>query len=309
MKIYSDDSLIEPNKNTVVTIGTFDGLHLGHRNIISELISEAGKRNARNFVITFEPHPRKVLGKDNGIKLLTSLDEKKKFFEINGVENLLIVNFTKEFSELSSTEFVKKWICNKMGVSHIVIGYDHKFGKDRDGDEKLLKEMGKEKGFTVSTVGPVKIDDIIISSSKIRRYLLEGEIELANRFLGYNYILSGAVIQGAKRGRTIGFPTANIGNIPDDKLIPKNGVYAVRVHIGEKVFGGMMNIGYRPTFKDTNELMLEVFIFDFDENIYKMKIEIEFLHYLREEIKFSTKEELVEQLSRDSIEAKNVLNT
>lgn len=307
MNVYSDNSVIELDKNTVVTIGTFDGLHLGHRDIIRHLNKEADKRNARNFVITFEPHPRKVLGYDNGIKLLTSLEEKKRFFELNGVENLLVVNFTKEFSQLSSAEFVEKWICNKIGVSHIVIGYDHKFGKGRDGDENLLREMGKEKGFTVSTVPPVKFDDITISSTKIRKLIADGEIKFANKLLGHNYTLRGTVVEGAKRGRTIGFPTANIGNVFEDKLIPKKGVYAVKINIGGISYGGVMNIGCRPTFNDTEELMLEVFIFDFDENIYNINVELEFLEYLREEKKFDSKEALVEQLKKDAEIANEII--
>ncbi|RMD50906.1 MAG: riboflavin biosynthesis protein RibF, partial [Ignavibacteria bacterium] len=188
------------------------------------------------------------------------------------------------------------------------VGYDHKFGKGRDGDENLLRSLGKDFGFTVSTVGPVTIDNKIISSTLIRNLLKDGEVEEANKMLGYNYSLRGKVVKGDQRGRTIGFPTANLGEIHPDKLIPKNGVYAVKVNVENETFGGMMNIGYRPTFKSENELIMEVFIFDFDKNIYNIEIEIEFLNYLRKEIKFSSVDELVEQLNKDKERTKKILN-
>jgi riboflavin kinase/FMN adenylyltransferase len=307
MIVYTDESSIEFDKNTVLTVGTFDGIHKGHEDILQEVISKAAQFNARSFVVTFEPHPRKVLSKENGIKLLTTLDEKKQFFEKNGIENLLIVNFTKEFSRLTSEEFIKNLICSKIGLTHMVVGYDHKFGRDRGGDENLLREIGSEFKFTVSTVGPVKINNDIISSSVIRKLIADGEMIKGNKFLGHNYTLTGTVVEGAKRGRTLGFPTANIGNIPSEKLIPRNGVYAVKINVEGNVFGGMMNIGFRPTFKDTPELILEVFIFEFDKNIYNMQIELEFLKYLRGEIKFSTKDELILQLNKDKEEAIKVL--
>ncbi len=308
MNVYTDEALIVHDPNTVVTVGTFDGLHLGHKYILAEVVQKAKELNARTFVITFEPHPRKVLAKDNNIKLLNSPEEKKKFFELNGIDNVFIVNFTEEFSQTPSSEFVTDLIVSKIGISHFVVGYDHKFGKGRGGDENLLRELGKKHGFTVSTVGPVKIDNETIGSRLIRQYLAEGNLEKANKFLDYNYSLRGTVVEGDKRGRTIGFPTANIGKVHPDKLIPKNGVYVVKVKFGGETFGGMMNIGYRPTFKNTSELIMEVFIFDFDKNIYNIEVEIEFLKYLRAEKKFSSVDELIKQLNKDKEEAKKFLS-
>ncbi len=308
MKIFNDKSNIVKDSNTVVTIGTFDGVHLGHRKILAETVSKSKEYNSRNFLITFDPHPRTVVSENYKMKLLTTKEEKIELLEKAGIENVYIVNFTKEFAQLSSEDFVKEILCDKIGARHLVIGYDHKFGKDRKGDEHLLLSLGKKYGFDVTTVGPVEMNGEIISSTLIRRYLLAGKVRKANDLLGREYSLTGKVVKGSMRGRELGFPTANIEVNSKNKLIPSNGVYIVKVKLEDRIKFGVLNIGFRPTFGDEEELFVEVHILDFREEIYNFEITVNFLEHLRPEIKFGSKEELIEQIKKDREEAINFVS-
>jgi len=253
-------------------------------------------------VITFDPHPRMVVS-DFKIKLLTTLDEKSELLSQLGIENLLVLKFTKEFSEQTSEEFITNIICNKIGVKHIIIGYDHKFGKDRNSNDSELIELGSKNNFTVECVGPVKSGEEIISSTKIKNAIIAGNIKMANKFLGHNYCLQGTVVKGVSRGTILGFPTANIEVENENKLIPKNGVYIVKANIENEVVYGVMNIGMRPTFADTLKVVIEAHLFEFNKDVYGKRIKIEFLKRIRDEKKFNNKEELIYQIGKDKKEA------
>ena len=306
MNIFDENSNIEKSKNTVVTIGTFDGIHRGHRKILDELLRISKEENSRNFVITFEPHPRTVVAQKFDIRLLTTLEEKKEIFENCGIENLMVINFTKEFSKLTSEEFIRKFICDKIGARHVVIGYDHKFGRNRDGNESTLRSLGEKFGFDVTQVPPIKENDVVISSTLIRNLLLNGKVEEANSYLGRNYLLSGKVVHGAGRGISLGFPTANLQPNSKRKLIPANGVYAVSVKLENKVYFGVMNIGFRPTFNQTPHAITEVHVLDFNKDIYGENITIGFVKRLRDEKKFGGKEELIKQIKDDIQKTKEI---
>ncbi|MCX7875189.1 MAG: bifunctional riboflavin kinase/FAD synthetase [Melioribacteraceae bacterium] len=306
MNIYTDRSEFNFESKSVVTVGSFDGLHLGHKKIINELLTTAKKNNETNFVVTFDPHPRSVLSQYSEVNILTSLDEKKMILSDLGVENLFIIHFTREFSQLSSEDFIKKFLVEKLNASHIIIGHDHKFGKDRLGDENKLREIGNKLGFTVSSVQPECIDDITISSTKIRNFLFNGELEKANLFLGRNYSICGIVVKGSQRGRTLGFPTANVQIDDVKKAFPKVGVYITKCFLKDEIKYGVMNIGFRPTFENKHELVPEVFILDFNRDIYGEKIRVEFIKRLRDEKKFNSKEELINQIEIDKKEAEKI---
>lgn len=306
MNIFTDRSEIILNKKAVVTVGSFDGLHKGHKKIIEELISTAKKNNETSVVVTFDPHPRSVLSQFSEVSILTSLDEKKFILENIGVENLFVIHFTREFSQLSSEEFIQKFIVEKLKASHIIIGHDHKFGKDRLGDENKLREIGEKFGFTVSSVQPVCINDVTISSTKIRNFILVGDLDNANLFLGRYYSICGIVVKGAQRGRTLGFPTANVQLDDPKKALPKVGVYVTKCFLRDEVKYGVMNIGFRPTFENKHELVPEVYILDFNRDIYGEKIRIEFIKRLRDEKKFNSKDELINQIENDKKEAEKI---
>lgn len=295
---------IERVGNSVVTVGTFDGVHEGHRALMEMLVKKAEERNARSVVVTFDPHPREILDPNNNkIRLLTTLKERAEILEGLGVDVLLVIPFTRDFSLLSSEEFVRDVVNKQIGVSEFVIGYDHHFGKDRSGTIKTIEKLGDELGFSSYVVSKREMGNVTISSTIIRKELFEnGDVEQAFRLLGRHYLLNGVVIHGDERGRTIGFPTANLKPEHPRKVIPKKGVYAVKVRVGDNWFGGMMNIGVRPTF-DGNTYRLEVNIFDFDQMIYGQTIQIRFLTRLRDEKKFTGAEELVNQLNKDKREA------
>lgn len=299
MRVYNELVSIEKNVNTIITIGTFDGVHLGHQEIFNVLINKSKNNGCGSFVITFEPHPRMVIQPNSNLKLLTTFEEKVKILEEMGIDNLLVIPFTKEFSQLTSEEFFRKYILDGLGVKKMVIGYDHHFGKGRDGDEQKIRELGALNNFEVQKTEAVTINDLIVSSSKIRNALLDGEVKLAAQMLGRNYSFSGLVVVGDKRGRELGFPTANIQLENESKLIPKNGVYAVKVFLEERIFNGVMNIGLRPTFKDTKIVLSEVHILNFNEDIYGKRISVEFIERIRDEKKFGSKEELIKQIEID----------
>lgn len=305
--IFGFDEILK-DTNSFVTIGTFDGLHLGHKRIIEKLKEKAALTGGRSVVITFDPHPRTLFQSADPVKLLTSLDEKIELFGKTGIDVLWIIKFTREFASLTSEEFVKTHLVEKLGVKEIIIGHDHRFGKGRDGDEAKLKEIGAKYGFSVTPVEAVEVNGQTASSSKIRKALTEGELVLANAFLGRNYSLRGEVVVGEKRGRTLGFPTANVGDIAPGKLIPANGVYAVKVIIEGKEYYGVINIGRRPTFNTNDEIIPEVHILDFNSDVYGKKIEVVFVERLRGEIKFSSKEELIKQINEDKNKSLKILS-
>ena len=299
MQVYHDLASIKKDKNTVLTIGTFDGIHLGHRNIIEKVKKNATVYGARNFVITFNPHPRKILSKANNIKILNTLREKTLALEILGIENVYVIDFTKEFSQLDAEKFFSDFIINGIGLKEIIIGYDYHFGKGRSGSVETLMNLGKENDFSVNQIDEIKINGDTVSSTKIRNALVEGNIELANRYLGEHYSFSGVVVVGDRRGRTLGFPTANIQLDESEKLLPAIGIYLVEILVRGKSFFGLLSIGKRPTFYDEGKIVPEVYIYDFDENIYNEYVTVNVIERLRGEEKFSSAEELIEQMNKD----------
>ena len=295
-------------KNPILTVGTFDGVHLGHRKILNTLISEAEKRNGESVVLTLYPHPRKILDPNyKDLFLLNTLDEKAKLLEDAGIKHFIIYPFTKNFASLSSCDFIENILYNKLNVKMLVVGYDHRFGKDRQGNIDILRNCAEPFKIDVHKVNAFMLNNETVSSTKIRNAVLAGNIEKANTCLGYDYFLSGDVVSGNKIGRTIGFPTANI-DVHSEKLIPKSGVYAVKIIIAEKAFSGMLNIGSRPTVDTSNKKTIEAHIFDFQENLYGKKIKIVFKKYIREERKFENKEALRQQLFQDKEFAKQFLS-
>lgn len=301
MRIFNDLSEVQKAENTVLTLGTFDGLHLGHKKIIEKLKKKAVSLNCRNFVITFSPHPRNVIGDNNRIKLLTTDEEKIKLFEEFGVENLLIVNFTKEFSQLSSETFFKNFILEKIGLEEIIVGYDHHFGKGRSGDVNTIRKMGIEFGFDVTTVEAFKINNDPVNSTKIRKALSSGDMKTTNSYLGRSYSFNGLVISGDKRGRQLGFPTANIKIEGDDKLLPVLGIYAVEFSFDNEVHKGLLSIGIRPTFYNSGDIVPEVYLYDFNRDIYDKKVTVKIIEWIRGEEKFPSAEALIEQMQKDKL--------
>jgi riboflavin kinase / FMN adenylyltransferase len=300
MRIFNDLSTLPKAENTVLTLGIFDGVHLGHRKIIEKLKKKAAVSNCRNLVITFSPHPRNVISGKRDLKLLTTIEEKIKLLEEIGVENFLIINFTKEFSQLSSEKFFNDYIIERIGIKEIVVGYDHHFGKGRSGDINTLRKMGMQFGFDVTSVEPFKIDNEAVNSTKIRKALAEGNIKVANSFLGREYSFSGTVVEGDKRGRELGFPTANI-LLDEEKLLPMMGIYAVEFLFDDEKHKGLLSIGIRPTFYDSGKIVVEVYLYDFNRDIYNKKITVRIIDWVRGEEKFSSAEALVEQMQKDKI--------
>ena len=290
----------------MVTVGTFDGIHRGHRKLISEVCRKATAIGGESVVITFDPHPRQVLQPASDVKLINTLDEKKEVFGQMCVDHLLIVSFTKEFAKTSSEDFLKKYIVEPFDLMAIVIGYDHHFGKDRKGNLDFLRDMGNKYGFEIDQIPMQEFKDIALSSSRVREAIQLGQMPEAKGYLGYHYSITGTVVKGNQIGRTLGFPTANIEPDNPDKLIPAYGVYASLVKYGGKTYGGMSNIGIRPTLK-VNKLTIEVNIFDFDEEIYGEKITIYFLQHTREEKKFRDLELLRRRLVIDKVKVKKIL--
>lgn len=302
MKVVHKLSDIEFNKNTVVTVGTFDGVHRGHREIVGEVVRGATTRGGRSVVVTFEPHPREVLG-TSPVQLLTTMEERQHVLQRLGPDLLLVLTFTYEFSRQSFRDFYLRYFIDGMGVSEIVEGYDHHFGRDREGSIEELVKLGKEFGFSVVAVKPFMVDNDVVSSSKIRQYLVDGNVERAHDLLGRSYSLGGTVVRGDGRGKELGYPTANIVLSTSKKLVPKNGIYFVGVLFEGTVYPGMASIGIRPTFHRNGQRTLEVNILDFTDDLYGKSIELQFLKRLRDEMKFDTPEELVRQMNKDKEES------
>jgi len=298
LKVYNSINSFECSKKTTITIGTFDGVHLGHKSILEKIKNATLENIYESVVLTFFPHPRMVLQQDSSIKLLNTIDEKATLLEKFGIDNLIIHPFDEAFSNLSAEEFVKDILVDKLNIHKIIIGHDHRFGKNRSANINDLISFGKKYGFEVEQISAKEIDEIAISSTKIRKALLDGNIKLANEYLGCPYFISGKVVSGKKIGRTIGFPTANIQINESYKLLPKNGVYIVSSEIKNVLHFGMMNIGNNPTLGD-NEQSIEVHFFDLKEDIYNENLQIAFLENIREEHKFNSLTALQAQLEKD----------
>ncbi|MEL6821428.1 MAG: bifunctional riboflavin kinase/FAD synthetase [Calditrichota bacterium] len=302
MKVYRQLTEIEPGKGSAVTVGTFDGFHPGHLAILKALFEKAADSDLRRVLVTFHPHPRKVVGNpENPPKLLNSTDEKIAMAAEAGIDELLIIPFTKEFAAHSSEEFVRNILLEKLNVQQMIVGYDHHFGRNREGSFEALQGLAEKYGFHVQQVDAQEQGGEVFSSSLVRNLLSEGNIAEANRYLGYKYRLRGTVIRGDGRGKGIGFPTANMVIDDPDKLIPARGVYVVEVGVENVLYDGMMNIGVRPTF-EYDFLTLEANLFNFNDNLYERAIEVRLHHFIREERKFNGVNELVEQLNKDKLE-------
>jgi riboflavin kinase / FMN adenylyltransferase len=307
MKVYTNIADFKAVKNPIVTTGTFDGVHLGHQKIISRLKEVATAQQGETVLLTFYPHPRMVLfPDDNELQLLNSQPEKIELLEKYGVDHLIIYPFTKEFSRLTSVEFVRNILVNQMGTKRLVIGYNHHFGRNREGSFEHLKEYGPVYGFEVEEILAKDIDHIEISSTKIRQALQLGDVNTAKVYLGHTYSVTGKVVHGKKLGRTIGYPTANIVVEDKYKLIPADGVYAVKVGYHGNVYGGMLNIGNNPTIEGKGR-SVEVNIFDFNDDMYGEEATIYFVERLRDELKFNNLEELKEALANDKMRSLEIL--
>jgi len=293
-------------EKTFVTIGTFDGVHFGHQKIIEKLVKEAKIANKKSVLLTFFPHPRMVLQKENSLELINTIEERAKLLEKTGLDYLIIHPFSKDFSRMTALKFVRNILVNQLNISKLIIGYDHHFGKNREGNIVQLTEYSHLYDFIVEEIPAQDIDDVSVSSTKVRRALKNGNIEIANDYLGYHYMFNGTVVNGKKLGGKIGFPTANIDVKEDYKLIPKMGVYVVKSTIDNHTVFGMMNIGNRPTVNGTHQT-IEVHFFDFKQNLYNQKLTISLLYYLREEEKFDSIDSLVHQLKKDEEEARDFI--
>lgn len=300
MKVYAGLAEVSGIKHPVLTTGTFDGVHLGHREIINRLRDIADRVGGETVLMTFYPHPRLVLFPDDpNIQLLQTIEEKKASLKEAGIDHLILLPFTQEFAKLSALEYVRDVLVQTIGVHTVVVGYDHRFGKNREGDFSSLEEFSEMFGFHVEEIPARLIDDLSISSTKIRNALLAGAVDQANSYLGYNYLLSGCVIHGDGLGHKLGFPTANLRINDSHKLIPGPGVYAVHVKIKGSNYNGMMNIGVRPTVSSSDEKRLEVHLFDFSDDLYGAEMEVRFAGRIRNEMKFNSVDELKAQLLVD----------
>lgn len=308
MKVYRNLDTLPPFQNGAITIGTFDGVHLGHQKIIQQLLAQSKATGGESVLITFHPHPRKIVRPNESLMQLTTMEERIELLKQLGINNMVIVPFTKQFSEQTAEQYIRNFLVEKFHPSTIVIGYDHKFGNNREGDFRLLEKYSEQFHYTVEEIDEQLINDAIISSTKIRQALLNGDVQFARSYLGYDYFFKGVVIEGNKLGRTIGYPTANLQMDNHDKLVPGNGVYAVTCQLeGEsRMLKGMMNIGTRPTVDGLNR-MIEVNIFDFDEEIYGRHLKVWLKHHLRNEIKFSGIDALKEQLHKDKVKSVELL--
>jgi len=288
----------KPTEAAVVTIGTFDGVHIGHKKIINRLVNSGKQAHLKSVILTFFPHPRMVLQKDSNIKLINTIDERRVILDALGLDYLLIKKFTHDFSRLSAEDFVKQILVEKLNAKKVIIGYDHRFGRNRNADINNLKTYGETFGFEVEEISAQDIDEVAVSSTKIRKALDEGEIEKANAFLGYHFMLTGKVKKGRGLGKELGFPTANIEIEENYKIIPKQGSYIVSSIInGAKIYG-MMNIGMNPTVNGSKQT-IEVHFFNFENDIYESVLKIDLLHRIREEEKFESVEALKNQLAKD----------
>ncbi|CAN5370465.1 bifunctional riboflavin kinase/FAD synthetase [soil metagenome] len=307
MKIYHHIDEFSPVKNAVVTIGTFDGVHIGHRKIISGIKELADSCGGETVLLTFFPHPRMILHpEDESIKLINTIPEKAQLLEQLGIDHLIITPFSRDFSNQTAEEYIRDVLVNKIGTKKIVIGYDHRFGKDRHGGLDDLLRLGPVYGFEVEEIPEQDINEVAISSTRVRAAILSADIALANTFLGYPFFITGKVIRGDQIGRTIGYPTANIRVEEQYKLIPADGIFAVKVQADGQSYDGMAYIGTRPTIDGTRR-NIEVNIFDFDKEIYNQPIRMEFHHFVRGDMKLASLDELKAQIALDKIRVMELL--
>ena len=296
MQILSNLFEIKLSKSTIATIGTFDGIHIGHQKILNSLARFAKENSLKSVVITFDPHPRKIINKKNSIELINTIEEKKEKLKTLGFDYLIVQKFDEKFSETEANKFVEI-LKNNINIKKLIVGYDHRFGKNRNADINDLKKYGKELNFEVIEIDALEIEEVNISSTKIRSAIKDGNIRQANSYLGYNFFLGGEVVKGHSRGKELGFPTANL-KIDEDKIIPKNGVYLVKSKIDHQDIYGMMNIGYNPTFNNKSK-KIETHFFNLNKNLYGKIIKIELLEYIREEKRFETVDDLIQRLKLD----------
>jgi riboflavin kinase / FMN adenylyltransferase len=312
MKVYRDIDQLPPFRNAVITIGTFDGVHEGHRQIIEHLQQEAKKINGETVIITFHPHPRKVVSSAIlGIRLINTLGEKIELLGKTGIDHLAIVPFTEVFANQPAEDYVHNFLIEKFHPHTIIIGYDHRFGRDRQGDYRLLEKMSTSNNYLLKEIPKHMLDEIAISSTNIREAIIHGDIETANKLLGYDFFFEGIVVDGDKLGRKLGYPTANLKLTDEEKIHLGDGIYAVYVEFpiksqpqspDSKLFKGMMSIGFRPTV-DAKKRVIEVNIFDFDKDIYGETLRVYVKKYLRAEIKFNNLDDLVKQIGQDKVES------
>ena len=308
MRIVTSVDSLETIQNPILTIGTFDGVHIGHQKIIHQINEIAKQVNGSSTLFTFRPHPRMVLNPTgHGVQLIQSQEEKQHKLARLGLDTMIVFPFTKSFSQLTATEFVEEYLVKKIGVKTVVIGYDHQFGKNREGTLELLETLAPKHGFDVIEISAEDINDVNVSSTKIRKALIDGDIHTANTFLGSPFQLTGTVIKGAQIGRSINYPTANLKLSEPHKLIPKQGVYAITTTYNDKLYKGMLNIGTKPTVSSKSELSLEVHLLDFSEDLYHQTIQLDLLHYLREETAFDSLEALKNQLIQDEATTRHLL--
>ncbi len=306
IQVHSDLMHLPTFKNAVITIGTFDGVHLGHQQIIQQLKNEAAAIDGETVIITFHPHPRIIVGGPSPIKILNTLEEKIEMLDAKGIEHVVVIPFDEAFANQEAEAYITNFLVAKFHPHTIIIGYDHRFGKNRLGDYHLLEDLGTVNNYQVKEIPEHVLNEVTISSTRIREALLKSDIDTANKYLGYAYFFEGTVVVGNKLGRTIGYPTANLKIEGPEKLVPGNGVYAVYAKVDNRTYKGMMNIGVRPTVDGINR-MIEVNIFDFDKDIYGEKVRVTVEHHLRGEIKFNGLDALKDQLTHDNIEALKVL--
>jgi riboflavin kinase/FMN adenylyltransferase len=301
MVIFKSLDEIKYNQNTVVTLGTFDGFHLGHQQIVRSVLEKTKKYGGRNVLITFDPHPRKIVSIKNHIQLLSTLSEKIEILSPLGIENLFVINFTKEFSQQTPEQFVTKYLVDGIGVKEIVIGYDHHFGKGRGGNFDLLNSLGEKYNFVITPVEEFKVGKETVSSTKIRKALLNGNVSKANKMLGRQYSFIGKVVKGEGRGKILGYPTANLKIENEDKLLPAIGIYAAQCSVNGKWYNSLLSIGSRPTFSFNGRVVPEIYILDFDKDIYNVEILIKVIQRIRGEEKFNSAEELIKQMDKDKV--------
>lgn len=301
MKTHHKASSFKANRKTAVTIGTFDGVHLGHRKIIQRLTNIAEQKNLDSVLLTFFPHPRMVLQQSKDLKLINTIEEKKQLLNKTGLNHLIIEPFTLKFSRLTAHEYVEEFLINHLNAAVVIVGYDHRFGRNRKANIEDLKKFSKEYNFEVIEISKQDIDDVAISSTKIRNAIQSGEIDLANKYLTKPFLLSGIVVKGKQLGKSLGYPTANLHINEDYKVLPKEGVYVVKAKIDKKWHFGMMNIGHNPTVSESGQTTIETYFFDFDGDLYDKPLQIQMLKRIRDEKKFDTVESLISAMKNDEI--------